>query len=983
MSIQPSSSIKGEGGFGCVIAPPPKCTDISKNNKRAQLAKIQTKDRMEKEVAQNKVIDGLDPDENYHMKALGQCFPKLSDHEYAILKEKCRHSLSKYRNDKKVLEEKTEMLLMRDGGMTWEEFSLKEDLKLNDIKRFLISSYNVVRGTQDMLENDFIHDDLKSFNILYCMVAKKSIIIDFGRSGKKSEIKKGRPHENKISNFEWHPYDAPDRHFRFPKLFDNAKTLFKDVTNSGNFRNDNKMIGYVTRQGDGYEEFSKFHYKHELFVDHFNENVFELLEQIRDKRYQDFIETSINAADVFGLAFSLVQVTFNLLQGLETYEKTLENNATVNLIRSIRELAVRAANVNPENRPTPKKFAQDYEKCIMNYISPPDIVNSDSMEAYTNKIGNLYPQDTFSAKSESHLGYSWVDVSKIVAEYEPVLKLELLEFINESVNNNNNAFIDKLLLLFESKFNYIDLAQGFSSYNLKGPQKESLLNGKYDLGYFNLLGSLYCIYITKFPDANHNNYKSTNTPKILIDESNAGMHIQWSRNNKESMIYLPLAPQNGPMHNKNSSTRLQKQTEEALVACINEPANIVDFALILEIACLTLAELFVPSNIATKILHIICDSSDLETANVREFEHALLGIIKTVRRIDKTRFLNLYQSRYNLSLLRGAIACSDSAKLKQLRKVYGIAEYPKMGHRSHAEVGNMNNLINNYRGDISLCDGIGALQQGLEDASGTPKEKLSRKPKKSAFNKILKQMVQDMSPPDVAFTYRGYNISVKQVLDQANDEEKQNLPFKNVIDSYYCEDVVARINKHSIEKQKIKVYTQLQVDAMVMMPQKFKDSECRNLFRHIKQKGNTVYVIFEDMSRGNEQDRFLVHGFQLQFKEDQPAEYGNTELVVLVPKACLFKVLEPITWRFLKLLDNVFKENFNINDSFAIIKKPMLNLSKYVYNRNFDKVYVSRNASLIQVELIANNYTDLKITSVGITEWQNQQYCYIFQNIFT
>lgn len=617
----------------------------------------------------------------------------------------------------------------------------------------------------------------------------------------------------------------------------------------------------------------------------------------------------------------------------------------------------------------------------MNHISPPDIAQSDLMEAYTNKINIMYPQGTFHDKLENSNAYSWVDASKIITEYEPILMFDLLEFsrvCNTNINKNENENISSMLIsTFESKLKNVNLEFEFERartfpLNIRGPQKESTLVEKYDLEYYNILGSLYCICISEIPAGNIQNVKkTTNTPMILIDRLNTSMYIQWTRNNKESMIYLPLAPPKKKLRHENAK-RLQEQTEKALVTCINGPKNVVDFALILEIVCLALVELYVPNNVATKIIRIICDSStEAENSNVRDFEIEILGIINTVKAIDKSRFLKLYRYRYSLSLLRGAIACSESARLKKLRKVFGIVENPAIGHRNHGIVKEISNIIQrNYRGEKPLWDEIGTLES-LKDGSQDPKEISYCEP--SEFNNLLLSMVLGMSPNDIAFTYRGFNIRVDQVRALASPASKHTLPFKTAMEAYFCEDVVDRINKHSENKHNIRVYTQLQVDAMVMMPHKFKACEYRNLFDFLYKQGNTVYVIFEDKSRGTEdhEERYLVHGFQLRF---YPEKVGDiVELVVLVPKACIFRVLEPITWRFLSLLDGLFKEKFPKENSPLITKEPMYNLSKYVYDNKLDKIYVSRNTSLIQVELIANNRTDLEITNHGEINWKNLQ----------
>jgi hypothetical protein len=217
------------------------------------------------------------------------------------------------------------------------------------------------------------------------------------------------------------------------------------------------------------------------------------------------------------------------------------------------------------------------------------------------------------------------------------------------------------------------------------------------------------------------------------------------------------------------------------------------------------------------------------------------------------------------------------------------------------------------------------------------------------------------------------------------------------MDSNFTEDVVGRINETASNNRSIiKVYSQLQVNAMLLMHKEF-NHEFEDLLNHLRQSTrNTIYVIFERpedqlTNKKDSDNKFLVHGFKLR---QISKEFKTMELVVLVPEPCMFKVLEPVTWRFVdelrRRLSHILKYNM-IN----FIKETNFLLSTQIYIKG--RIYVSLYESLIQTELIANKQNhnqkahtgnqnkpqlDLVIDPKSIKRWLMCQYEYIFQQMF-
>ena len=950
-------TVKAQGGSACVTEPALECVDAEQGSHNPDLSKIQPIENANKEYKESLIIDRIDTDENYHMKLLRLCKPKIADDEFKELKNKC-DLLQEFRGSSHDLAIRSMLLQMRDGGMPWHTFSEINNLTLEDVKDFLINSYNVVRGIEDMLEKDFIHGDVKTANILYNTRTKRSNIIDFGMSGISDTIKQDRKkgiisQSSKGSNsFYWHQYDAPDKLFQFKNIFIESKRI--------NFNSSENFKEYFKQDGWGFQiyrgKFETFEFEENKIDNEF----YQLTEQVKKMNYERFLETTLKVLDVFGMAFSLIEVTFNFTNILRKINSdSQEYNEISALNSSIRKLAIGAANINPQKRPTPQKFAQEYERCIIRSLSPP------LLAYYEFLIICLYPKETFLDYNE----FSWVNVSKIISEHESVLKLDLLEFIKSMNDYPNNT-----LTTFRDNMNFVEkipLSEG--SLKIRAPQKESNLLKNKDLNYLNLLGSQYCIYIAKVDDKAP--IDSINTPKILFDAKNESMYIYMTRNINDTPIFIPLKTQQINSPNGNVR-RLNIETENALMKYCNASYAIFEVSLVLEIVCLTLVELYVPNKIAAKIVRIICDTSTLDNhVNVTEFERILIKIVQDVQSIDKSTLLKVYKTRYHMSLLRGAIADSGSARLKQFRKIFGQEETPAIiGHRNHAKVAAINAIMQNHwqTNGMPLNYGIVASQVTNKIISYYIN-----------FDKLLQEMVKGMIPTDKAFKYRGFDISVKNVLDLAKSSTNNNsniYPIKNVQDTYFCEDVVDRINKFS-KKKTVKVYTQLQVDAMVLMPGKFQNEEYKKLYNHINQQGNVAYVIFEDKSPSahNKNSGFLVHGFKLR---NQTSDFKSTELVVLVPKACVFKVMEPVTWRFLNKLLDIIGANSRVADDLPIIKEQNYKLSKYFYGDNLNKIYVTREESLIQVELIANNQVKMNLTPEVRANWTRLQYLYIYQKMF-
>lgn len=974
--------VSHQGGFGCITKPSMECESTCGNTNitSADYSKIQTTEDTDKEATENKEIDEIDKNSYYHMPTLCTCTPKVQDTEFQVLKDECtipytlKHILGL--PSKEFLKLNTKLTLMNDGGQSWLDFSERNDLSSENIKDFLVNSYNVVRGIQHMLDNGFIHDDIKTMNLLYCKTKKRSNIIDFGRSGKLQSFIENRKnsyiHEG---TFLWWAYEAPDRFFQCLLIFTNAQGQLRHALDG----NPSHNVNVFKQAGHGYSFYINNLTVLELqaLTSIIDLDMYRILQQVRDSQNLDeFLKKTLGVMDVFGMTFALVQVTFNFLKAPRDTRDP--NDVEVDsLIRNIRKLAIEASRIDPQERMSPKRFACRYEECILNTLTnKEDLAKRETTTLLLQNIRDRYPKD-------NSQDLSVFQESKLVSEYEDVLRLDLLEFVK------NGHFQDPHIIkkLKEDVDVYLSqIINNNKNLNLREPQIWSELSKIKQCSYINLLGSTYCVCVCNTNDPLLQGYEKGSEKLLFISIEPYGLIVKW----KTNKIFLPLVkkiPTELDIHYTDAS-RLSRIIEQQLLDCILKVTNLnhMGWGLIIELVCLTLVEIHVPG-IVTRLLGIICEPALKNKINsVNLFERTLsrfLNVVLSAQIKNKHQFHEAYNYRIYLSVLRGGIASADSQVLLIFRELLGFKPSKKM-YRDHQKVLEIQEFFNSKT--VLPENAIAFLECAQEGVKEQKKEACSSI-RHLKIGKHFDAMVAGMDPSDIVFTYRNIDYKVSHILAMVNNNKDNGLiaDFVKTTERYFVDDVADRINKTSSRKDYITVYTQLQIDAMLLMPQNFGVQISDLVEFMVKNTENQVYVIFESgllKAQDNDQ-RYLVHGFSVRgINKNSSGNSANEytwEIVIRVPEPCIFQVLEPVTWNFVSKLREVLQKDYKTSEV-TFIKEPNHLLSKYIYQ---DKnIYTFMEKALMQTEMIANDKTNLIITKDCFKCWCNYQKKYFFKQVF-
>jgi len=998
--MKPRNQIKSvvevpyQGTFGCVTRPALLCASNT-DSQIEELSKIIIYEEYENEMSQLKEIDKIDVNDNYHTRIISACRPAISDTEYEALNKQCTNPVSLRNMTQGDYRRNTMIMLMHDGGENWETFSERNDLRLDDIKNFLISSYNVVRGVQHMHDHDFIHDDIKTSNLVYNKSKNVSNIIDFGLSGLKNSILNERRGGSNIP-VQWWYAGAPERLFQYSNTFSESQVNF----NKHLYSNDQYAlyVNWFKNPRDNENKGFDYYYNH-LSPDEIentkyqvNGNIVEFLDLIKDANYEWFLENTLFCIDVYCLALSFLAVTHQFHQNWilrNALMRTDDDSQQIsNLIRNIRQLAISATNVNPQRRLTPKQFAQGYEDCVLNNIKQPELTLDND---FKRRIFFVYPHNSFQTGTKAinrvTLGSrSWTRDSAIVSEYEDSLILDLVEFVQvfDKLKDNN---------IYHSIIQYYNQPSFLYFINIRDPQTRSQISKKLDYRsmLLNLIGSRYvaCVCYTDDPLFQSSSRPDYMFPYIFVDSQNSSIYVDWYMKGKLSKICFSYS-QNLASRAINDPNRLSVITEKELNKCIFNFNPIPRILFVVELVCLTLVEMYAQSTLVSRLVSIICEPTSQNPNALLFFERTFKQLISRVQKAaSENGFQQACETRYILSLIRGGIA-TDSVRLISHMKLFNIKHHGIM-HRKHKLIKDLQNEMKKAlcEGSIPPQNGIDVLAYQFQGSKQTKHSTKEYREQKIKINNLLSDAFFRMDDDDVAFTHRGLAVTVNALI--LKDTSQRDNPLRRIIDANFTEDVVGRINKTASNNRSIiKVYSQLQVNAMILMPDNFK-GELQGLINYLHDDTkNTIYVIFEIPDKNDGYNRFLVHGFKLRRISK---EFKTMELVVLVPEPCMFKVLEPVTWRFMHELRTGLSQKLNYIVNF--IKAENYLLSKTIYSKG--RIYVSLYESLIQTELIANqqkqnkkahfkNQNEPSINQVidpkSIERWSMCQYEYIFQQMF-
>lgn len=204
------NEIVGEGTYGCVIKPALKCdkdANINKKDYDNRLSKVMsTRDALE-ELEEMKKIQKIDGIEKFTIREPIYCKPAVNARFNKIVKDcKTERVNYRYKNDKDNLRQ----LVIDDGGIDVYKFYKKVLPGISNEEKniFFTSILHLFKGLKFFSENDIVHRDIKTLNIVYNIKTAKIRYIDFGMViSKKKFISQSKNSKNTHAD-SWYYYPA-------------------------------------------------------------------------------------------------------------------------------------------------------------------------------------------------------------------------------------------------------------------------------------------------------------------------------------------------------------------------------------------------------------------------------------------------------------------------------------------------------------------------------------------------------------------------------------------------------------------------------------------------------------------------------------------------------------------------------------------------------------------------------------------------------
>jgi serine/threonine protein kinase len=180
-----------KGSFGCVYKPALKCKGSSKRLD-GYVSKLMNTQDAYSEINEQKEIDKIDPEYNYHLRTGKECVPDKPDLKTDDLLRGCHlqgEDLHVYHNDPD-LQYYYLNVHIEDGGMGLSDYLLTKN-EFYDVKKCELMMFDFTRliyGLDQFHKNKWGHFDLKTDNIVYNKDKNRFNFIDFGFSAKQDEF---------------------------------------------------------------------------------------------------------------------------------------------------------------------------------------------------------------------------------------------------------------------------------------------------------------------------------------------------------------------------------------------------------------------------------------------------------------------------------------------------------------------------------------------------------------------------------------------------------------------------------------------------------------------------------------------------------------------------------------------------------------------------------------------------------------------------
>jgi len=348
----------GEGAYGCVHKPPLRCVDQEKQDSTSNVSKLMTNKDAQEELNEYFLISKADKNGEYHLGKPSVCEPSKIPSNLLAIKD-CKNIRPSVEDMNKF-----SLLIMKNGGYNIEQFSelfKKQHANTENMEQivdFLIEGIRLLEGLELFLDNDIIHHDLKSQNIVYNPKENRINFIDFGLMDDMKNVRSQAIHSD-------YGYDI---HWSFP--FEIAlwnKNDFDTFVESSIHDKEVRMRHILKKIEKKCPYFFEVIYNNDKqsIKNHITEFM-NFLDMI-DSDYDQFLDKSISTFDLYGVGIAFMDFYNNTEHILETIEleMNLKTNKDTHLSSRFKNLFMSMVDPNVYNRTTVMAALHEYQNILV------------------------------------------------------------------------------------------------------------------------------------------------------------------------------------------------------------------------------------------------------------------------------------------------------------------------------------------------------------------------------------------------------------------------------------------------------------------------------------------------------------------------------------------------------------------------------------------------------------------------------------------
>jgi serine/threonine protein kinase len=402
----------GQGTYGCVFYPSLKCSSTSKdvNDKKLEsgVSKVFKKEsHMVEELVETQKIKTMDRKGKFTNKVLGSCGVSSSSIDKNEI-ERCRIS-------KKGLSNRNlYQIVYEHKGVDLNHFIKTTPYAIEETFHYI---HNLLKGIKILIDNKYIHLDLKPDNILITDT-NKALLIDFGLGRLFKNLYDMKESDFLLSyDYTWY---APEF-----KVYYNLMDEDGMSTDSSFLKT---LIKQTSKNYDDEELFDRYSVKTELksFVSKLGKDRQDI--EKSDSALKLYFDRNFaHKADVFAIGMVMHKILKHSDADLNDFE--LEEN--------FKDIIFRAAHPNPFERYTIDELIENFEEKMMPYKTSTPTITVESVDSVSVNSDSNHKQKEDCMKNTLPVLRKIVDAHKMPKKFKTLRKSELCGKVKHIINGNN------------------------------------------------------------------------------------------------------------------------------------------------------------------------------------------------------------------------------------------------------------------------------------------------------------------------------------------------------------------------------------------------------------------------------------------------------------------------------------------------------------------------------------------------------------------